>query len=523
MYLRRSNSPFNINVDFTDYMTMKRFDDITQLHVFVVPDGELAKADPLYQPRSFLTAFNNHVATTMRPGRSIVATVKRLTEPWHYSGRVIVADSWFGSPEMARKLMVSDFTPSCKFVKRLHWPKGMPAADTVQELGPGYGSKIFMKSTVPGEHLFVGAFRDLKVKALVSTCGTTIDGNIRRFWDPNGKEWVEVVRPKVFDEYESYKSSVDISNNRRDNMTNFHDVMRTYRWGLRCLSFCLGVTEANAFSVFKYFRVNVMATNDGLNLFTLPHINRPGTDLMSKHILLNTDVMNFIVKEIIGPNAVDEYSPQPTEWANATKSDVLYTSDNTNSFPPILIEVQYNVDDKFLHRLVQYCEEARKQYSTEPVALVFVSILDHDQRDDPIIQQLYGISKHVFEHAVTREKTTVDDLLGLCHNTQSKFQKGKEILEDLPNNNLKKRAIDCLNDGLNIIKSYKAKYISDQSSSSRASSPALLPAAPSSSLPVLSSLTDPSTSTITQTTTRTPASSSSSSSSENWTFVGDYI
>ncbi|GAA5809236.1 hypothetical protein MFLAVUS_002641 [Mucor flavus] len=155
-----------------------------------------------------------------------------------------------------------------------------------------------------------------------------------------------------------------------------------------------------------------------------------------------------------------------------------------------------------------------------------VSILDHDQRDDPIIQQLYGISKHVFEHVTTREKTTVVDLLGLCDNTQSKFQKCKEILEDLPNNNLKKRAIDCLNDGLNIVKSYKTKYMSDQSSSSTASSPAasspaLITAAPSSSLPVLSSLTDPSTSTITQTTTRTPASSSSSS--ENWTFVGDYI
>lgn len=121
----------------------------------------------------------------------------------------------------------------------------------------------------------------------------------------------------------------------------------------------------------------------------------------------------------------------------------------------------------------------------------------------------------------TREKTTVDDLLGLCDNTQSKIQKGKEILEDLPNNNLKRRAIDCLNDGLNIIKSYKVKYMSDQSSSSTASSPALIPAAPSSSLPVLSSLTDPSTSTITQTTIQTPASTSSSS--ENWTFVGDYI
>jgi hypothetical protein len=41
MYWRKSNSPYHINVDFTKFMTMERFNDISQLHVFVVPDGEL--------------------------------------------------------------------------------------------------------------------------------------------------------------------------------------------------------------------------------------------------------------------------------------------------------------------------------------------------------------------------------------------------------------------------------------------------------------------------------------------------
>lgn len=229
-----------------------------------------AHADPLYQPRSFLKAFNDHMATTMRPGRymcvdesmnqwlgegmpnlkkvprkphsigqeyktiadnvtcvimrmdfcgdptqrkprptedrSIVATVKRLTEPWHHSGRVIIADSWFGSPEMARKLMDVGLHSIMQVCKRMYWPKGMPSTDIVQALGPEYGSKVFLKSTVPGEHLFVGAFRDLKAKALVATCGTTTDGAMRSFRDPNGVGRVSVVRPKVFDEYESNKS-----------------------------------------------------------------------------------------------------------------------------------------------------------------------------------------------------------------------------------------------------------------------------------------------------------------------------
>jgi hypothetical protein len=56
---------------------------------------------------------------------------------------------------------------------------------------------------------------------------------------------------------------VDVANNRRDNMTNFHDVMRTYRWELRCLSFFLGVTEANTFSAYKYFNPGGKQVNHG--------------------------------------------------------------------------------------------------------------------------------------------------------------------------------------------------------------------------------------------------------------------
>ncbi|SAM03017.1 hypothetical protein [Absidia glauca] len=226
MYWRKSNSPYHINFDFTEFITMERFNDITQLHVFVVPDGELAYADPLYQPRSFLTAFNNHVATTMRPGG-------RVDEP---VTRVIIVDSWFGSPEMARKVLAVGLHSIMQICKRLYWPKEMPAADIVQALGPGYGSKVFMKSTVAGEHLL---------------CCATTDGNIRRFWDPNGKEWVLVQRCLT-----NTSPTKVLLTYRRDNMINFHDVMRTYRWELRCLSFFLGVTEVNAFSAFKYFRVD---------------------------------------------------------------------------------------------------------------------------------------------------------------------------------------------------------------------------------------------------------------------------
>jgi hypothetical protein len=36
--------------------------------------------------------------------RNLLATVKRLVKPWFNSGRTIIADSWFGSPEMVSML-----------------------------------------------------------------------------------------------------------------------------------------------------------------------------------------------------------------------------------------------------------------------------------------------------------------------------------------------------------------------------------------------------------------------------------
>ncbi|KAI7852818.1 hypothetical protein BDC45DRAFT_178996 [Circinella umbellata] len=79
------------------------------------------------------------------------------------------------------------------------------------------------------------------------------------------------------------------------------------------------------------------------------------------------------------------------------------------------------------------------------------SILDHDQRHDPTIRQFYTISQNAFENVVIDENTTVVDLLCICENTQSKFQDAIEALEDLPNNSSKKRAMDSMNDGLEII------------------------------------------------------------------------
>ncbi|ORZ18086.1 hypothetical protein BCR42DRAFT_436833 [Absidia repens] len=48
-----------------------------------------------------------------------------------------------------------------------------------------------------------------------------------------------------------YVGAVDIANNRRDNLNNFHDIMKSYRWEIQTLAFFLGIAEVNAFSAYK--------------------------------------------------------------------------------------------------------------------------------------------------------------------------------------------------------------------------------------------------------------------------------
>ncbi|CAO3610434.1 unnamed protein product [Mucor fragilis] len=279
---------------------------------------------------------------------------------------------------------------------------------------------------------------------------------------------------------------------------------------------------------------------------------------MSKHVLLDDEVMNLVTTQLIGEN--NQYYPRPTEWIDGKKADVLYAADDSNASPPVLIEVQNVADDAFIHRLVRYCGKVYEEYGVVPVVLVVVvkkirdtimrkatkdtinpflfklpcfpwakkcffistesirdhlaetplsplvalgayftcqktSILDHSQMHDPTIQMLYRLSQRIFENTVVNENTTVDDILSLCQKSESKIKKGIKALEESTETSGNKRALDYLNDGLEIVKSYRLKYM--PSELSPASSPASSPA------PALSPAPEP--------------------SSRNWEFVQNYI
>ena len=71
----------------------------------------------------------------------------------------------------------------------------------------------------------------------------------------------------------------------------------------------------------------------------LPYNHRPGTDLISKLVLTDTQVIIALLKALVPEAAEDSYVLVPTEFITGKKYDVLYAPSNPlSSFPPILVE-----------------------------------------------------------------------------------------------------------------------------------------------------------------------------------------
>lgn len=266
-YWHKGSSPlFYPKINFSDYMDYDRFFLILKYHIFELYDPVRNMADPLYQIRGFLAAFNETLSKALVPGkylcidesmnqwlgsgmpnlkkvprkphpigqefktladnhtycilqldtvsdkvhkefddvdRNLVATVKRLCKPWFNSGRTIIADSWFGSPEMTIKLLDQGLFSIMQVTKRAYWPRGMPSIDIIQCLRPERGSSAAMwKMDDSGRTIFVCSYRDRKAKALISSCSTT-SLTTQSYQDSNGSV---LHRPQVFQDYESQKS-----------------------------------------------------------------------------------------------------------------------------------------------------------------------------------------------------------------------------------------------------------------------------------------------------------------------------
>jgi hypothetical protein len=205
--------------------------------------------------------------------RNSLATAKRLVMPWFSSGRTIIADSWFGSPDMVSMLNGLGLYSIMHLTKRKCWSRGIPSIDVFDQAEEAHDSYYTIRKTCEnGRNIFVCAYRDLNnVKAFISSCSTTRLKNYRSVEESSGETGI-LCRPQVVEEYETHKSkpknnnaknkhfilafpleSVDIVNNCRSNLISYHDVVSTERWEMRFLGFILDICETNAFNCYKVF------------------------------------------------------------------------------------------------------------------------------------------------------------------------------------------------------------------------------------------------------------------------------
>ncbi|KAJ8651861.1 hypothetical protein O0I10_012554 [Lichtheimia ornata] len=178
----------------------------------------------------------------------------RLSEPWFASGRTIIADSYFGSPASAATLYQRGLYSILAIKKRRYWPKNVPK-DLLDNLPESSGSHVCKVGEVDEVRMFTAALRDRRPQCVVSTCSTTLPASfVTHTVQVNGRsERVRSQRAAVFDEYGNSFGAIDANNNVRDNMTSYHDVMRTHKWEHRSFAFFWALAEANAFLAWRAF------------------------------------------------------------------------------------------------------------------------------------------------------------------------------------------------------------------------------------------------------------------------------
>ncbi|CAO3618260.1 unnamed protein product [Mucor hiemalis] len=62
------------------------------------------------------------------------------------------------------------------------------------------------------------------------------------------------------------------------------------------------------------------------------------------------------------------------------------------------------------------------------------------------------------ETAATKKNTLKNDILSLCQEIESKIKEDIEAINESLEGNTDKRVLDCLNEGLAIVNSYRPKY-----------------------------------------------------------------
>ena len=136
----------------------------------------------------------------VKPFGATLATVFRLTQPYHSTGKRVIADSWFGSVKSAVELLKEGLysimlvETACK-----QFPRCLVGQSTLER-----GKCIACIAIVDDHKVQACRFRDLELKGFVSTCSSSIAEK------PNKKKHHGLVpAPRFAEQYLKCSASID--------------------------------------------------------------------------------------------------------------------------------------------------------------------------------------------------------------------------------------------------------------------------------------------------------------------------
>ncbi|KAG2236245.1 hypothetical protein INT48_008605 [Thamnidium elegans] len=230
--------------------------------------------------------------------------------------------------------------------------------------------------------------------------------------------------------------------------------------------------------------------------------------------------MDIIIKELVGQNVDNAaYGLGRCSWANQSISDVVYIP-KLSQLSPVLVEVQCNVNEEFITRLIGYSLQLKQEYGQLPKILVITiksitaeikskfnnleneriytmncdywaescqiisaetiqtqlnnnplnklvalghflihqkrNILSISQKHDPTIQLLYQISKDKFENEYYIEEEKLVVIKDLCFKAKTQFEKIVKCLQNEGDSNGK--ALQYAENGLCFFNHQEQKF-----------------------------------------------------------------
>ncbi|CAG8716111.1 44056_t:CDS:2, partial [Gigaspora margarita] len=280
-----------ISLSLGQYMSHRRFRSIVK---YLTLTDISINDDPFYFIRQFHDAFNDNLSHAITPGSYLCIDEsmcqwmgkidkgpfqRKIPRKPHPIGCEFkaVADAQANlflrldpaePPEFAKKKIfqiiicrryVCDFTQTWVIfnftIKKTSLLAKKYPPDITDILEDEYGSINSRKGKFDDVDLILCSLRDRKDIVLLSNCSTTSPkSEIKRYIKGHGN--VKFMRPALFDEFNEYRSAVDILNNLRDNALSYHDVLSNKCSTNRILAFYLSVTEANSYSAYCQFVPN---------------------------------------------------------------------------------------------------------------------------------------------------------------------------------------------------------------------------------------------------------------------------